>query len=187
MVIGSAAGTPPKFLDTPPADPKNFPPLKDFIIYYVVAFLVGYREETFRDLIKRATDLILKPGTPPSAAPAVTFTIGGAPRQQIQFPDTAAGAAAPSITVAVQNSGNVPLMAPAVTLTADAGTPANTFGTANDLVTGGGDLAPNQSRNVDVTFTAPTGGGAADFTGTLSVAATNLPQPTTIQVTGRRV
>ena len=40
-------------------------------------------------------------------------------------------------------------------------------------------------RNVDVTFTAPAD-GEPDFTVTLSVAATNLPQPTTIQVTGQR-
>jgi hypothetical protein len=30
----------------------------------VVAFLVGYREQSFRDLIKRATDLLLKPPSP---------------------------------------------------------------------------------------------------------------------------
>ena len=30
--------------------------------FYVLAFLVGYREETFRALIKEATDLLLKPG-----------------------------------------------------------------------------------------------------------------------------
>jgi hypothetical protein len=36
----------------------------------VVAFLVGYREETFRDLIKRATDLLLKPADTAPAPPA---------------------------------------------------------------------------------------------------------------------
>ena len=35
----------------------------------VVAFLVGYREESFRELIKRATDLVLRPAdTPPTQA-----------------------------------------------------------------------------------------------------------------------
>jgi len=184
VVIGSAAGTPPKFLDSAPGS-ADAPPLKDFIIYYVLAFLVGYREETFRELIKRATDLILKPGTPPPAAAAVTFTLGGAPQQQIQFAATAGGHAAAPVTVGVLNSGNAPLMAPVVTVTPGAGTPASAFATANDHVTGAGDLAVNQSRNVDVTFTAPAAGGP-DFTATLSVAATNLPQPTTIQVTGRR-
>jgi hypothetical protein len=30
-------------------------------VYYVVAFLIGYREATFRSLIQRATDLLLSP------------------------------------------------------------------------------------------------------------------------------
>jgi len=36
------------------------------LLYYLVAFLVGYREETFRELIKRLVDLIFAPATPPS-------------------------------------------------------------------------------------------------------------------------
>jgi hypothetical protein len=35
------------------------------VVYDIVAFLVGYREETFKLLIKRATDLILGPGDTP--------------------------------------------------------------------------------------------------------------------------
>jgi hypothetical protein len=41
------------------------------LLYYLVAFLVGYREETFRELIKRLVDLIFTPGTP-QTAPTVT-------------------------------------------------------------------------------------------------------------------
>lgn len=44
--------------------PKN-------LLYYLVAFLVGYREETFRELIKRLVDLILAPATA-RAAPTIT-------------------------------------------------------------------------------------------------------------------
>ncbi len=40
--------------------------------YLVLAFIIGFREETFRLLVKRATDILLGPGipgqTPPSAA-----------------------------------------------------------------------------------------------------------------------
>jgi N-acetylmuramoyl-L-alanine amidase-like protein/IPT/TIG domain-containing protein len=36
------------------------------LLYYLVAFVVGYREETFRELIKRLTDVIFSPG--PDAA-----------------------------------------------------------------------------------------------------------------------
>jgi hypothetical protein len=35
------------------------------LAYYIVAFLVGYREETFRNLIKRATDVLIGPGHSP--------------------------------------------------------------------------------------------------------------------------
>jgi hypothetical protein len=37
--------------------------------FYVLAFLVGYREETFRSLIKEVTDIFLKPGksSPPNS------------------------------------------------------------------------------------------------------------------------
>jgi len=72
VVAVAASGTPPKFLDGDMASTAA----KDAIVYYIVAFLVGYREETFRELIKRATDLILKPAPAPSV-PAVTFRVGG--------------------------------------------------------------------------------------------------------------
>jgi len=35
------------------------------LLYYLVAFLVGYREETFRELIKRLVDLVFAPASPP--------------------------------------------------------------------------------------------------------------------------
>jgi IPT/TIG domain len=44
--------------------PKN-------LLYYLVAFLVGYREETFRELIKRLVDIILAPGNGKSGAPTI--------------------------------------------------------------------------------------------------------------------
>ena len=58
------------------AVPKN-------ILYYLVAFLVGYREETFRELIKRLVDLIFSPATTPKPAAATAgantpVTVGGA-------------------------------------------------------------------------------------------------------------
>lgn len=44
------------------------------IFYWVLAFIVGYREETFRLLIKRASDVILGPGSTTPGAPAPTIT-----------------------------------------------------------------------------------------------------------------
>ena len=49
------------------AAPKN-------ITYYLIAFLVGYREETFRQLIKRLADVVLTPdGATPATAPTITL------------------------------------------------------------------------------------------------------------------
>jgi hypothetical protein len=36
-----------------------------FVLYYIIAFIVGYREDTFRALIGRLGDLFLTPGPPP--------------------------------------------------------------------------------------------------------------------------
>lgn len=41
--------------------PAGGAPLPKDILYYVVAFLVGYREDAFRDLIKQVVDLIVRP------------------------------------------------------------------------------------------------------------------------------
>ncbi len=187
VVIGATAGTAPKFLQG--GKEALEVPFKDFIIYYVLAFLVGYREETFRELIKRATDLILKPGTPAAATPAVSFRVAGAAQQQIQCPAISAAQAAqnPShITVEVQNAGSAPLIGPSVTIAPVPPTPATVFAVANDHVTGGPDLAPGQTRQVDITFTPPAAGNADDFVGTLTVTATNLTAPKTIRATGHR-
>ena len=47
-------------------------PAEGLIVYSVVAFVVGYREETFREPIKRAGDLLFKPATP-GEVPTVTL------------------------------------------------------------------------------------------------------------------
>ncbi|HEV2961918.1 MAG TPA: IPT/TIG domain-containing protein [Candidatus Angelobacter sp.] len=41
------------------------------LLYYLIAFLVGYREETFRELIKRLVDVILSPGGGSATVPAI--------------------------------------------------------------------------------------------------------------------
>ena len=44
-----------------PADVSAAPDVVGMNLYHVVAFIVGYREMTFRQLLKRVTDLILFP------------------------------------------------------------------------------------------------------------------------------
>ena len=53
---------------SPPSQPRTIPAN---LLYYLIAFLVGYREETFRELIKRLVDVILTPGDGPGAVPTV--------------------------------------------------------------------------------------------------------------------
>jgi hypothetical protein len=49
---------------TTPNTPKD-------LLYYLIAFLVGYREETFRELIKRLVDIVLAPGGASSPVPTI--------------------------------------------------------------------------------------------------------------------
>jgi hypothetical protein len=41
------------------------------LLYYLIAFVVGYREKVFRELIKRVSDVILMPSPPSSGAAPV--------------------------------------------------------------------------------------------------------------------
>jgi len=73
LAIGSAPTEPGA-----QAPPQN-------LLFYLVSFLVGYREETFRELLKRLVDLLLAPATA-KPAPAITSlspatgpVAGGAP------------------------------------------------------------------------------------------------------------
>ncbi len=175
VIMAGSGGTPPAFLITGTGKAK------DFIIFYVLAFLVGYREETFRDLSKRATDLILKPGAASAPSPAVSFKdkASGAALQEVSL--NAAQNNTSTLTIEVQNTGNAPLVAPAVGVSVTPPTVAGTFGTANDQVTGGTNLAPGQARTVNVTFNPKQAG---TFAGTLAVTAANLAAPATIRIKG---
>lgn len=42
------------------------------LLYCLIAFVVGYREETFRELIKRLADVLLTPGNPGGQVPTIT-------------------------------------------------------------------------------------------------------------------
>lgn len=53
------------------SDPHS--PGKSLALYYIVGFVIGYREETFRQLIKRLVDVLLNPG-PDEAVAAPTIT-----------------------------------------------------------------------------------------------------------------
>ncbi|MBV9124410.1 MAG: hypothetical protein JO112_13705 [Planctomycetes bacterium] len=179
VCIVTASGNQPPFLKPgqPPGQQQN---AGDFIIYYVVAFLVGYREQTFRELIKRATDLILQPGTPAPPAPDVTFRVDGRTKLEIPFPAPGENQKVSNV-VEVMNSGTAPLQNPKVTL--DPPEPAGWFALVKekDLVSSGGSLAPGQTRTVEVSFTPKE---KKPFSAELIVTADNLPNPKKIRLSG---
>jgi hypothetical protein len=177
VLLLSSSGTSPKFL----ADPPQASLPKDFILYYVVAFLVGYREETFRELIRRVTDMILKPaGSQGVDSPQVTFKNNGVAVSEIEFHTTTSGAHSRR-TVEVQNTGGTPLVTPTVTVQAADLLSEGAFGTLNDHVTGMRGLEPNQIKTVDVTFSPRRAG---HYAGILTIEAQNLATRATILISG---
>jgi hypothetical protein len=65
---------------------------RDLIIYYVIGFVVGYREETFRELVKRAADVIFKPGGSGQSRMALVVDkpVGECPHTVVLTPTVAA-------------------------------------------------------------------------------------------------
>jgi hypothetical protein len=55
---------------------------KGTLIYYLVAFLVGYREAIFRDLVKRAVDVLFNPAPKSETAGPESQPTGGAIQQK---------------------------------------------------------------------------------------------------------
>lgn len=112
--------------------PKN-------LLYYLVAFLVGYREETFRDLVKRLSDVVLSPGG---------GAVGAAASIRRLLPDTGSAAGLYSVTI----SGKGLLATKGVQ-----------FGTADALYTVDSDTQitakapPGDQGQVSVTVLTPTG------------------------------
>ena len=87
----------------PPPQPASIP---SNLLYYLIAFLVGYREETFREMIKRLVDVVLAPtGTvptihlvdpgqaphlPPNPVPVVIIGSGFSSTQSVKFGNSVA-------------------------------------------------------------------------------------------------
>jgi hypothetical protein len=175
IVIISASGTKPNFLLAGQTGSNAL----DFIVFYMVAFLVGYRETTFRELMKRVTDLILKPASSSPQAPALVFRQKGQPVQGVTFPPAAVGTPVPQ-SLELCNTGNAPLRGPVLEISAPEPA-AGLFTLLKDPVTHGGDLAPGETRTVELSFKAA---AAQGYAAVLKVKADNLAAPRTLPLSG---
>jgi hypothetical protein len=175
VLIVISSGSIPAFLEG--KDPSSAP--KDYIVYYIVAFLVGYREETFRELITRVTDLILKPGSGSPDTPAVTFKQGGVVLPDLDFGPVTHPATL-TRTVDIENTGKGTLKSPVVSL--DRST-AGEFAIITNNFTGTSELKPGESKSVEIEFT-PTAAAGAVHTGVLVVIGSNLAAPAKLDIKG---
>jgi hypothetical protein len=129
------------------------------ITYFVIAFVVGFREQTFRSLIQRVVDILLSPGDTQNAP---TVSISPSP---VNFGSSTVGQTGTSV-VTVTNTGSGALIVqgananPPGTVIAGSG-----FAFSNDAV-GGATINPGSSALLTVSF-RPT---AADpYEGTLTI------------------
>lgn len=155
------------------------PPGKNRFIYYILAFIVGYREGTFRELLQRVTDLILRPGdsAPAPTVPSVAFVVAGMVKTEIDFDEVANGEEK-KIGLEINNIGTVPVSGPVeVSIAGDAELTLTAGADANN-----GDMAPNEFRKYDVTFSPS---GERVFEAVISVTSSSFPAPQTIKVKGK--
>ncbi len=180
LLIG-ATGQTPAF-----ATPGGGSKASDLVVYYVVSFLVGYREETFRELVKRVTDLIFEKTHAPSGSglPAVTFEAHGSGIEELNFGAVAGGSHART-TMAISNTGAAALTAPVATVTTDSSPTGGPFSKDDDELSGKGDLAPGETRTLVIVFASPAD-KSKSFTGKLTVASASLALPAVVSLSGSR-
>jgi len=145
------------------------------ITYLVIAFVVGFREETFRTLIKRVVDILLSPGDEQTAP---TVSISPSP---VSFGSVPMGQPSTSV-VTVTNTGGAALVVQGPGAnppgTAIAGGPG--FAVSNDAVAGA-TINPGSSALLTVIFTP----SAADpIEGTLTINCNAGTFPVTLTGAG---
>ena len=78
-------------------------PSVEAVTYLIIAFVVGFREQTFRSLIQRVVDILLSPGNTP-ATPAVSIS-----PSPVDFQNVAVGQSEIK-AITVSNTGTGPLV-----------------------------------------------------------------------------
>ncbi len=140
------------------------------LLYYLIAFVVGYREETFRDLIKKLGDVILTPGggTPPpvsSALPTVTSI------------NPTSGPTSGGTSVTITGTGFT-----GATGVAFGSTAASNISVKSDTQVTTTSPAANRSGAVDVTVTTPNGTSGTSSADQFTYL-TSTPLPTVTSIT----
>lgn len=145
------------------------------IPYLVIAFVVGFREDTFRQLIKRVIDIILTPGETKAQQAAVAIS-----PTPVRFADTTPGQTS-KVEVTVKNTGAGDLFVagadavpPGVELSGD---PA--FTVESDAVSGAV-IPANGQATLTIAFAPPQAG---DHTAKLTVRSN--AGPSSADVAGR--
>jgi len=133
------------------------------IAYLVLAFVVGFREDTFRSLIKRAADILLGPGIPGVTAASVSITA-----DQTSFPAMALNQPT-TVTITVANTGNADVSTNSATATPAgfAAAPKTGAATTVDTNIAGQTIAPGTFHSGTVTIT-PTATGTLELNFTIS-------------------
>ena len=146
------------------------------ITYLLVAFVVGYREDTFRTLIKKVVDILLSPG---DTVNQPTVSISPAP---LAFGNVAVGDS-PVLPVTITNTGSGPLViqGPAASPPGLV-PPGSPFAIADEAIQGA-TINPGSSAIAQIKF-SPTTPGQQSATLTLNCNAGQFPVSLTGTGTG---
>jgi hypothetical protein len=137
------------------------------ITYLLVAFVVGYREETFRTLIKRVVDILLSPGDTVTA-PAVSIS-----PSPVKFGDVTVGQSQTS-PVTVANTGSGPLVIQGATANPPGLVITSSVFKIADEAIQGATINPGASVILSIEF-RPTADGAQTETLTINCNAGQFP------------
>jgi hypothetical protein len=134
------------------------------LLYYVLAFIVGFREDTFRSLIKRAADVLLGPGDP--GPPPAGITISPSP---VQFENVPAGAVwVVAVTVTNSGTGDLKIFSAATTPRGtDLSDENDVFSLAANAVEGA-TISPGANASLEVQFRPESAGTS---TGSLTISS----------------
>lgn len=143
----------------------------ELITYLIIAFVVGFREQTFRSLIQKVVDTLLSPG---DTQKAPTVSISPSP---IDFGSLPTGQTGTSV-VTVANTGSAALVIQGMSANPPGVVIAGTgFAVSNDAVAGA-TINPGSSALLTVSF-SPAATGAHEGTLTINCNAGTFPVPLT--------